>query len=138
MRMRIVTGLLPSSLAFLGIAAAGSSPDQSQTVTFAEAVRAADANSATPEGKRYDGQLAQFASEHEGAAMGACVEASKVPDMSSFQVVLRLTAKGKVNQALVKPETNVGVCFRDKMKTEAFPAPPKADYWIRIDMQLRP
>jgi hypothetical protein len=103
---------------------------------LAESLRVARANLNTPEGKRYDVKLASYTSEHDGPAMGACVEAAKKPDLSSFQLLLKLTADGHVRCAMVNPETNISICFRDQVKKESLPRPPRSDYWVLVEMSL--
>ncbi len=104
--------------------------------TFAEAVGAARDNEQSTEGARYEKALTRFSSEQLGVLIGGCVEAVDRPDRSSFEAVLKIAQDGAVMKALVKPETNLGVCFRDKLKHRLLPKPPRAGYWVRFDMRL--
>src|SRR5258708_27036545 len=110
----------------------GSNGTAATDETFAEALLLARTNLTTAEEKRYDASHAGY----YGPTMGSCVEAAKKPDLSSFQLLLKLGADGRVTKAVVGPETNLSLCFRDKLEGSIRPKPPRPDYWVLVEMSL--
>ncbi len=121
--------------------AAGPSPrpgERAAPETFERGLEQANANVLTPEGRSYDAQLAQLSPERDTPLMDACFLAVKKPDPTSFRVVFRLAADGAVEAALVRPDTALASCFRDKLKAERFPRPPRGGYWVLAEMKIVP
>lgn len=106
------------------------------TETFDQAWGKAAANLATPEGKKYDTSLGTFARAHHTPHMDACFAAVAKPDRSAFQLALRVGADGSIERALAKPETNLAVCFRDRLKQGKLPSPPAPGYWVQVEMSI--
>ena len=129
----MLTGLL--FVLTLG-AAAAPAPASNPPETFAQAWDLAAANLATPEGKTYDTALGKFAAAHHTPLMDACFAANSKPDRTKFRLALKLAADGSIESAFAQPETNIALCFRDKLKQGKFPSPPAAGYWIQVEMTL--
>jgi hypothetical protein len=73
-------------------------------------------------GKEFGAEVAptlNSCSQETGAAMG-----------ENFDLLLKIGAKGAVEEALVKPETKLAECFRRKAKARTYPAPPSAGHWV--------
>ena len=104
--------------------------------TFDEALRAAENNEMTPEGVAYEAPLARFSSKHFAVLIGDCMEEFEAPDTASFRVLLKVRENGAIAEGLVKPETNLGVCFRNKLKRRRLPKPPRPGYWVLVDVRL--
>ena len=103
----------------------------------AAAESAAKAASATPEGKKYEEALATAFGRDQGKAIQSCAKEVKRPDLSNFHVFVRVSAAGQVEEALVKPSTTLAVCLQAKLKAWKVGAPPQADTWVSIHVQLK-
>lgn len=102
----------------------------------AEAAVAARASSEVAKG--YDATIGQaFGTEHS-ATIGRCARESTRPDLSNFSLYLRLGAAGSVEEALVRPETNVSVCVRTRLAGWKAPRPPSGGFWVKIGVSLKP
>jgi len=102
----------------------------------AAAELAAKAGAATPEGKKFQDALEQpFAREHAGTIQ-RCARETKRPELTDFHLLLRVDGAGVVDQALVKPSTNVAVCVQKSMVGWKTPPPPHAGFWLDIGVRL--
>ncbi len=129
-RLAVGTALL----ALLMFGPARSAPGQAQ---LAEAESAAKAAAETAEGKTFGGALAEaFGREHSGTIQ-RCAKEAKRPDLSDFALFLRLDGTGVVDRALVEPATALGTCVRDKLTGWKSSAPPHADFWAKVDVNLK-
>jgi len=45
-------------------------------------------------------------------------------------------AKGKASEVLMRPETNIALCFKPRIAEATFPEPPQTAYWVHVDMQV--
>ena len=109
--------------------------DATQAEDFAEALRLADANASSPEGQVYKKSFGPFSARQLGLALDRCL-GGPASGGAGFEVLLKLGSDGKVVAALVKPDTQLGVCVRDALKHQRFPKPPSADYWGRVSVSL--
>jgi len=107
-----------------------------QAETFDQALEAATANLETYEGKSYDSALIPWYGDFLPSAMRECAPPREVQDLSPFTVVFKLASDGVVEHVLVAPETPIGRCLRDRIRTAHFPNPPQLDYWVRIEMRV--
>ena len=103
----------------------------------AAAESAARATAATPEGKKYEDAVGAAFGREQGKSIQSCASEVSRPDLSDFQVFVRVSAAGQVEQALVKPSTNLAVCLQGKLKGWKVPAPPQADSWVGIQVDLK-
>lgn len=103
----------------------------------AAAESAAQATAATPEGKKYEQDVSTAFGRDHGASIQACAKETKRPELSDFDVFVRVGAAGQVDEALVKPSTNLAVCLQGKLKGWKLGAPPTADAWVRIEVKLK-
>lgn len=132
--MTAIAGVL---LAIMGVSASGG--DSAQGPSFEKALQLAKANRGTAQGKQYDAQLAKYSEAHDADITGACIETERPPNVAPFQVVLEVSMDGSISKAMVKPETNVGKCYRDKVRERGhLPKPPHAGYWILVEMSFSP
>jgi len=104
--------------------------------SFLKALREAKQNQQTPAGQNYDRVLSRYFEQQAGVPMQRCFASTKEPDARSFEMLFRLSKAGKVLDALVRPETNIAVCLRDKLKRQVFPAPPEERFWAYMDMRI--
>jgi len=103
----------------------------------AAAERAAEATAATPEGKKYEDHVGTAFGRDQGKSIQACAREVKRPDLSDFRVFLRVSAAGQVEEALVKPGTNLAACLQGKLKTWNVGAPLHADQWVSVQVKLQ-
>ena len=111
-------------------------PAASPAEAFSRAWDLAAANIATPAGKAYDASLGKFAAAHHTPLMDACFAATGKPDRTKFRLALKVAADGSIESAFANPETNISLCFRDKLKQTKLPSPPAAGYWVQVEMTL--
>ena len=104
---------------------------------LAAAESAAEASAATPEGKKYKEAVAAAFGRDHGKSIQACATEVKRPDLSDFHLFVRVGAAGQVEEALVKPGTNLAVCLQGKLKGWKLEAPPQADHWVGVEVQLK-
>jgi hypothetical protein len=103
----------------------------------AAAESAADVTAATPEGKKYEDQVGTAFGRDHGKSIQACAREVKRPDLSNFRVFVRVSAAGQVEEALVKPSTNLAECLQGKLKAWRVGAPPHADQWVGVQVKLQ-
>ena len=103
----------------------------------AAAESAAKVAAATPEGKKYEQEVATAFGRDHGKTIQACAKEVKRPDLSDFQVLVRVGAAGQVEEALVKPGTTLAGCLRPKLKPWKVGVPPRPDQWVRVEVKLK-
>jgi hypothetical protein len=99
-----------------------------------EAYKAVNVNIATPEGQRYDGQIAKEFSARYARAVQDCntnANAGTAPTL----LILQVARTGSVQQMLVVPETASDACLRPKLEKANFSPPPKPEYWVRVSLK---
>lgn len=107
----------------------------SNATSLSDAQAAVEANLKTSEGKAYDQQLGkEFVGGHLGV-IRQCKQSSG-DDKRSFWILMKLSNDGLVNELLFYPETKLGQCSRDSLLKDHFSAPPRADYWVSVYIQL--
>ena len=101
-----------------------------------EAYKAVNANVATPEGQKYDSLIAREFSARYARAVNDCSAAASGP--APTMLILRVSAKGAVQQMMVVPETASDACLRPKLEKAAFSPPPRPEYWVRVSLPTKP
>ncbi|MGC2695218.1 MAG: hypothetical protein WA738_05445 [Candidatus Angelobacter sp.] len=97
-----------------------------------EAYQAVNVNIGTPEGQRYDGQIAREFSAHFAGAVRDCATSSNGP--APTLLIMQVSKTGVVQQMLVVPETASDACLRPKLEKAWFSPPPKPEYWVRVSL----
>jgi hypothetical protein len=123
-----------------------------------EAYKAVNANVATPEGQRYDGQIAKEFTARYAKLVEECQSGSStLPRTRSVRdgnagaftalgatsaetttptlLILQVGKSGSVQQMLVVPETASDACLRPKLEKANFSPPPKPEYWVRVSLK---
>ena len=124
----------------MGLAAMVLSGDSGNTAAedpVAAAESAAGAAAATPEGKKYEDEVATAFGRDQGKSIQLCAREVKRPELSDFRVFVRVSAVGEVEEALVKPSTNLAACLQGKLKGWKVSAPPLADSWVSVHVKLK-
>ena len=104
---------------------------------MAAAESAAKAAAATPEGKKYEDEVGTAFGRDHGKSIQTCAKEVKRPDLSDFQVFVRVGAAGQVEEALVKPSTTLAACLRTKLKAWKVGVPPRPDHWVSVQVKLK-
>jgi hypothetical protein len=99
------------------------------------ALDAVNANLKAAGGKQYDDAIGKEFSEKYLAGIKQCKQSA--PSLEPFDTFLKLDADGKVQEALVYPETQLANCARTTLLAGKFTRPPHNDYWINIHMQFK-
>ena len=98
---------------------------------------AARAGAETPDGKKFGEDLGKVFGREHGATIQRCAKETKRPDLSDFDLLLRVDGIGLVDQALVKPATNLAQCVRHKMKGWKTSVPPNSGFWVKVSVNLK-
>ena len=104
-------------------------------VSVAESAAKADAE--TAEGKDFGEALRQAFGRDHAATIQRCAQETKRPDLSNFDLFLRVDGAGVVDQALVKPGTNLAACVQGKMPGWRVSVPPHAGFWVKVSVNLK-
>jgi len=104
---------------------------------FSEALARAQADLLTSEGRAYDVALSGYFARQNGPVLGACFRSNPNADKTSFEIAFRLAKDGTVREALVWPETAIGACVRDDLRTKTLPPPPKDGHWADLRVNFR-
>ena len=104
---------------------------------FAAAEAAAKANSGTPAGAKYQATVGQAFGREHGVTVGKCAKETKRPQLTDFNLFLRMDAAGAVEQVLVQPRTNLSGCVQDKLPGWKVPEPPHAEFWVKVPVTLK-
>ena len=107
-------------------------------VPISQARSAAEADAGTVEGKKFGEALAQAFGREHGSTVQRCAKKPKRPDLSDFDLFLRLDETGVVDQAFEEPATALATCVREKMPGWKVSVPPHAGFWVKVDVNLKP
>jgi hypothetical protein len=119
------------SVLFL-LAALGFAADRKH---LSDAMAAVDANLKTAAGKRYDELMGKEFPERYLSSVKQCKKSA--PKLDPFDLLLRLNAKGKVEEVLVYPETEFAICMQTALQEGAFSPPPHEAYWVNVHMEFK-
>ena len=103
----------------------------------AAAESAAKAGAEEPQGKAFGEALGQAFGRVHAGTIQKCAKETKRPDLSDFSLLLRVDGDGIVDQALVKPATNLATCVQGKVVRWRTPAPPRAGFWVNVAVSLK-
>ena len=92
----------------------------------------------TPLGKKYDDACAVYFAQHHAKGIDSCWGSLPNPDLSPFDVLVRVAASGSVEKILSRPKTKMSECLVKAMQDDTFPIPPAPDYWWHLHMVLVP
>jgi hypothetical protein len=100
------------------------------------ALAAVEANLKTSAGKLYDQQLGTNIPQH-AASIKQCRQSAANSPSNPFDVFLKLKGDGRVDEALVYPETALAICTRNALSEGKYGPPPHDNYWVNIHLQLK-
>jgi hypothetical protein len=101
------------------------------------AMKSADDNLQTPDGRKFDEQVAKTFASNYSATVTECLKSSGDLSLVPFDMVLQVGGNGAVEQIVVSKMSRTSSCIVAKVDGGLFPPPPKPDYWVKISMQAR-
>jgi len=88
-------------------------------------------------GKAYfDGPFSRAFYEQYPARLSYCVKTTGEDEPTGFDMLVQLAKNGRVESALVNPESPVATCYRDLTKKDVFPPPPSAGLWVPVSIRF--
>ena len=133
MKIRCGLGVVLGITLASSAAQAASPPD-----TLAVAESAAKSGEATPEGRKFGETVGQAFGREHGATIQKCAKETKRPDLTNFNLFLRIDGTGIVDQVGIKPTTNLATCMQGKLPGWKTTPPPKAGFWVKVSVNLKP
>jgi hypothetical protein len=121
---------LAASVLALGLAAA---EDETFDQRLEEAIQNRDSDASRKYG---DASSKEFGAQY-APRLSECLKQTGDPAAKDFEMLLKLAGDGRVEKAIVRPETKIAVCFRDLTKQTKQPAPPSSGYWHLVSMRFR-
>lgn len=131
MRRRIRRGLI---LAVALVAADHLLAQESLAGRVKTAEDAVRANSASPQGKKWKKDNSAAAGRLILPVLNQCLPDPPGDIPTVFAVYVRLSAKGRALDVVTEIDANLGTCMTAAARDVAFPAPPRDDYWIQLNM----
>jgi len=104
---------------------------------FAAAAAAARTDADTADGKKFAEALGLTFGQEHGTTIQQCATQSKRPDLSSFDILVRVDGAGVVDQALAKPTTTLATCVVGKLLGWKTSVPPHVGFWVSIGVNLK-
>lgn len=105
--------------------------------TIDAAMKAADDNLQTADGRKFDEQIAKTFASNYSATVTECLKNSGELSLVPFDMALQVGGNGTVEQIVVSKKSRTSSCIAAKLDGGLFPPPPKPDYWIKISMQTQ-
>jgi hypothetical protein len=107
------------------------------TTLIAEAKAAVRANMQTPDGPRYDAEVAREFGERYVQTMQVCVDTA-AGNAGNFEIFMRIAQDGAVQEVITEPAAGVAGCVRQELAKDSFPPPPRPSYWVNISLKIEP
>jgi hypothetical protein len=101
------------------------------------AMKAADDNLQTPDGRKFDEQVAKTFASNYSATVTECLKMSGDSSLVPFDMALQVGGNGTVEQVFTSTMSHTISCIMAKVGSGLFPPPPQPDYWVKISMQAR-
>jgi len=130
--MGLVRGVRGATLAVLLRCALGHTEDEPFDVRMKDAQQ----NEQSPAGKLYDAAFQKEFGAGFAPRINECAKRTGGPHSDPFDVLMKLSATGEVEEALVRPRTQFSECFTELSKKTTFPKPPSAGYWVVARMRF--
>lgn len=104
---------------------------------FDRGVSAAAINAQTFEGEAYEQNFGRYFVKFHSDLMQRCVKSFNTGARDGFRVVIKMSKTGKIIESAGRPESEIAGCFIDELKRDVFPLPPKAGYWLDLNVGIR-
>jgi len=103
-----------------------------------DALKSADENVKTPEGRKFDGEIGKTFAINYSTVVSDCLKRSGDPVLFPFDLALRLGKDGSVEQIYSSITSRVSLCLKPEVQKGRFPVPPQSSYWVKISLQPSP
>jgi hypothetical protein len=130
--MRLAVGAL-TVLACIAPARA----DEPRHATPTMAREEAEENAKTPVGRRYQSALDSSLDRWLRTTIERCGKGVSKDQAGSFNVYVQVGEKGKADDVLFDPETDVSRCAAPDFRDAKYPSPPQTAWWVKIEVQLK-
>jgi hypothetical protein len=97
----------------------------------------AESNAKTPAGKRYEGVLVGKIEDWLRPALERCTRDAAKEELVSFDGLVRVSAEGRAEETLFRPETAVARCVAPDFREATYPKPPQPGWWVKIEVRLK-
>ena len=81
-------------------------------------------------------KLIPYFVENYSRVLMECIEKTKNPDNSPFEMVIALGKDGKVLKLYKNHETNISKCLFTTLENDSFPKPTLSPYYLYISMNF--
>lgn len=126
-----------AALIFSVLAVAPASSTAASAATSVEVARAeAESNAKTPAGRRYEGVVIGRVDEWLRPAIQRCLKDVPSEERISFDALVEVGADGKAEEVAFGPETALARCEAPDFRDAAYPRPPGADWWVKVQVVL--
>jgi hypothetical protein len=98
---------------------------------------AARENMQTPEGKLFISALTTDLETRYHQKLMECMKSVSDFTQPSVGLLMELTKDGAVRDVMFAPDNAPGACFRPLLEKATLPTPPKADYWVIVQMTVK-
>jgi hypothetical protein len=102
------------------------------------ALKAANDNLQNAGGRQFDEQIAKSFAGNFSTAVTDCVKSSGGSFVIPFSLLMQLARNGAVKKVFAAPGTSIGSCLSARVGDAVFPAPPTADYWVKVSLPAQP
>lgn len=96
----------------------------------------------TPDGEDYRRLVNEYLSVRHSKTMRDCFRTTEDPWTANFELIGFIDRTGSLIDAVVKPETNIGMCFTTGLLNSIFPKPPRLEeselYPVYLEVRLQP
>ncbi len=105
--------------------------------SFADASQAADAAAGTTVGKTFEESVGSAFGREHSTTIQSCAKETRRPEMSDFEILLRIRRDGGVERVLVQPATNLATCVKARLEGWKASSPPEGVSWVKIGVRLK-
>ena len=114
---------------------AAAKPTTAKPMEYADAKRLADAHEASVTGRAHEAMLGKL-KETADAAIADCSGQGLREDFTAFVVVMRLDAKGRVQQTWRQGGSPLAICLQRYVRDKTVFVPPKAPFHTALEISF--
>jgi L-ascorbate metabolism protein UlaG (beta-lactamase superfamily) len=110
-------------------------PKAAEPDAFAKRLKEATENVQTPDGRAYfEGPFNKQFFPTYAPRLSQCMQQETNGELKNFDLVLILGADGRVQKAVVRPQTRITTCFMALVEKDVFPPPPRAGFLVPLTL----
>ncbi len=128
------TRLRGAALAAAWLAASGAFAQEAAEPRIKQAQEAARANAASAEGRAWLKSHSSAIDRLMIVVLNECLPEDSADIPTVFTVYVRLARTGQVREMLTELDKALGPCMSAAAQKSAFPAAPRDDYWVAVNM----